>query len=62
MPPLTVPRQTAFTFTLLLLSGAPTMAQQRAEGIGARLLQVPAIAAAVAAADDLEPWVQQQQV
>jgi tripeptide aminopeptidase len=61
MPPLTVRRQIA-SFTLVWLAGAPTLAQQQADEIGPRLLQVPAIAAAVGAADDLEPWVQQQQV
>lgn len=47
---------------VVLLAGTPTLAQQHAADLGARLLKAPAVAAAVAAADRLEPWVQQQQV
>jgi tripeptide aminopeptidase len=40
----------------------PAFGQQGAADLGARLLQKPAVAAAVAAADALEPWVLDQQV
>ena len=62
MRSLTVRRQMAGIVLLTGLAGTPTLAQQHADDIGARLLQLPAIAAAVTAADDLEPWVQEQQV
>lgn len=62
MSSMTVTRQMALGFGLALIVGSPTLAQQHADDLGARLLQVPEIAAAVAAADAIEPWVQQQQV
>lgn len=58
---MTVTRQMGLVLMQALVAGAPTLAQQRPDDIGSQLLQVPAVAAAVAAAETTEPWVQQQQ-
>lgn len=61
-----VPTRDARCVALLLLwvLAAPTeaAAQRQPLGLGARLLEQPAVAAAVRAADALEPWVIEQQI
>lgn len=59
---LTVCRQVPLAVLATLIVGTPTRAQQHAADLGMQLLKTPAVAAAVASADALEPWVQQQQV
>ena len=58
----TVPRQIVASLGVLWVVGSQASAQQGSADIGVRLLQAPAVAAAVRAADALEPWVIAQQV
>lgn len=59
---LTVRRQIVAATIVLWASAGPAHAQRQAAGLGTRLLENPAVAAAVRAADALEPWVVEQQI
>jgi acetylornithine deacetylase/succinyl-diaminopimelate desuccinylase-like protein len=59
---LTVLRQIVGTMGCLWACSVPASAQRGAADLGSRLLQTPAVAAAVRSADGLEPWVVEQQI